>query len=117
MGNCMPTRPCFLDVMPANMGGFSIFTGSWGSWISAVCLSVCLPVGVCASGPYVFLKSILGATLAPDLSVQTGCLLCLSLSDAGCLYTKHTNTHSHTDTHTHSRGADLATQRKHIMQH
>ena len=37
----------FLDVMPANMGGFSIFTGSWGTWLSAVRLSVCVCVCVC----------------------------------------------------------------------
>lgn len=69
---------CFLDFMVANMGGFSIFSGSWGTWLSAVWLSVCMCV---------FMKCILGATLALDLSVQTGCLLCLSLSGVCFLYT------------------------------
>lgn len=44
MGNWKPTRLCFLDVKPANLGGFSVFAGSWGTWLSAVWLSVSLCV-------------------------------------------------------------------------
>lgn len=43
-GNLKPACLCFLDVMPTNMGGFSISAGSWGTWLSAVWLSVCVCV-------------------------------------------------------------------------
>lgn len=44
MGNCEPSRLRFLDVKLANLGGFSVFPGSWGAWLSAVWLSVSLCV-------------------------------------------------------------------------
>lgn len=77
------------------MGGFSIYAGSWGTWLSAVWLSVCLCVCVNVICPCVFMKCILGATLAVDLSVQTGCLLCLSLSGVCSLCTRHTHACTH----------------------
>lgn len=93
MGNCEPSRLRFLDVKLANLGGFSVFPGSWGAWLSAVWLSVSLCV--CVICPCVFVKCILGATLALHLSVQRGSLFCLSLSGVSLLCTGQTDRHTH----------------------
>lgn len=84
--------------MPANLGGFSIFAGSWGTWLSAVWLSVSLYKSVCVCEWYVHVcvcvcKVHPGGYIS-SRSVSSDKMPALPLTVRSCLSLHQTQTHT-----------------------